>query len=806
LGKLGVIVLGCGLALPLAAADRFAGRSVSSVLLGLQDAKLQFLFSNVLVPDTLPVLNEPRGRDRLGIARELLAPHGLTIRAVTPSLYIVVRSSADERSRSLNGRIVDAESGDALSGARVELSPLGRVAWSDAAGRFRFDDLATGESYELYASLDSYARGAAPLRIEGDAPAADNTIRLHRAALDTVVVEASRYALAADSPTESHRLEAVELTNYPDIADDPIRALRRLPGVAQGTITAASHLRGGETHEVLVLLDGFPLRQLFHLPGYQSPFSVLDEDSIGNIEVFTGGFPARYGNRLAGVFDIATTEPELGRSHSVGVSFFNAHARTSGMSATGDTSWRAAGRVGTLRPVLQSLSVDAGQPSYSDMSLSGTHRMSDQLVLKAHLLWAADEYALDDDDENAEIASRTSYGWLRADYAFSEDLATSWWLGHSRLAIDRAGAVDKPEFAISEVSDHRAANFWDARANLSWQWSDVSRLNTGFEWTRAQADYRYDGEVTFAEPLAELFGREAGFVRHARLEPVQRRIALFATQRWKFQERVTTEIGLRMQDVQLDGERRERTWDPRVSTHWEIQPRTRLRAHWGRFHQADEVHELPVEDGVGASARAARRALDSRNRASIHQRRGDPRRGLSQAPAAPACPIRKPAEPDRGVFRGGAGSHPGGAGCINDAWHRTLPGTRAGQLARLERCLGDPRGGRTRRCRSPAQLGPAARVDERARLALRAVARRRRGIGAQRLADDARRGDGGRCRHARRAQRGSHACIRQPRLPRRVPQAARARQPGARTRSDEHHESAQPMLHGRRSRRDRHRR
>ena len=178
------------------------------------------------------------------------------------------------------------------------------------------------------ATIEDYARGELPLRIEAPGAAAvDSTIRLHRVALDTVVVEASRYALAADSADGAQRLDAVDLANQPDIADDPIRALRRLPGVVQGGVSAASNLRGGETNEVLVLLDGFPLRQVYHLPGYQSPFSLLDEDLIDSIDVFTGGFPARYGNRLAGVFDIATAEAGQAPKNFVGTQLFQCTAR-----------------------------------------------------------------------------------------------------------------------------------------------------------------------------------------------------------------------------------------------------------------------------------------------------------------------------------------------------------------------------------------------------------------------------------------------------------------------------------------------
>lgn len=588
------------------AAPGLKGRAVSDVLKQLQDESLKFLYSNDLVKDSLIVSVDPRTRDRLGIAREVLAEHGLEIRSVNPGLYIVVRLHSDERVWTLTGRVVDATSGGALSGARVELVPLGQLAWSDSSGHFSFDKLAAGEDYRLRATIDNYARGESALSWEGSGPApVDTTIRLDRVALDTVVVEVSRYALAADFPEGAQRLDAADLANQPDIADDPIRALRRLPGVIQGGVSAASNLRGGETNEVLILVDGFPLRQVYHLPAYQSPFSLLDEDLIESIDVFTGGFPTRYGNRLAGVFDIATTDAGQTPKTSMGLSFFNAHARSAGESADGNTDWRAAGRIGTLRPVLDYLSVDGGRPAYSDLSLTSTHRTRHDLVLSGNFLWAGDEYSLADDDERAEIESRTRYSWLRADYAPSDEMTTSLWLGQSSFVIDRVGNVDKPEFAISTVSDHRDAELWDARGNINWQWSERSSLNAGFEWTQGRAGYRYDSSVRFAPALAELFSREESFSRSLSLSPEQRRGAVFVSQRWKLGERWVPEVGLRVQEMRI-GTSHERTWDPRIGVRWEIRPRTKLRAHWGHFHQADEVHELAVADGVTRFARAQR--------------------------------------------------------------------------------------------------------------------------------------------------------------------------------------------------------
>ena len=63
------------------------------------------------------------------------------------------------------------------------------------------------------------------------------------------------------------------------------------------------------------------------------------------------------------------------------------------------------------------------------------------------MLWATDEYAVNDDDERAGIGSRTRYSWLSADTRRRRALSGNLWLGHSRIEIDRVGDVEKPEFA-----------------------------------------------------------------------------------------------------------------------------------------------------------------------------------------------------------------------------------------------------------------------------------------------------------------------------------------------------------------------
>ncbi len=65
----------------------------------LREPDLDFIFSSELVPDTLRVSSEPAPGSRLLIAREILAQHGLTLRAVRPGIFAVVRDPRGMRPR-----------------------------------------------------------------------------------------------------------------------------------------------------------------------------------------------------------------------------------------------------------------------------------------------------------------------------------------------------------------------------------------------------------------------------------------------------------------------------------------------------------------------------------------------------------------------------------------------------------------------------------------------------------------------------------------------------------------------------------
>jgi len=514
----------------------WAGRSVADALRELREPGLDFIFSSELVPDGLRVREEPRDGSRLLVARDLLAQHGLGLQVVRPGIYAVVKDA--------RGQAPPADAGAAAEGATVPAGPT---------------------------------------------------------PLSEVVVSTSRYSLDGARAMGAVRVQGGELAVQPVLGEDAIRALGRLPGIAQNGFSAQSNIRGGEAGEVLTLLDGYPIRQTFHHPAYNNAFGVLDPGLIADAEVYTGGFPVRYGNRMAGVFDLASVDPREDFTRALGVSVFNATARFGDVDERTGLDWIAAGRVGTLRPFLDAFAEEDAKPFNSDLYVRVGWGDPDQVRLTGNFLWTYDELDIGRDalGEKAEFNSRMRYAWLRADHAWNDRLEGSAWLGYSEVNSNRSGTMDKPAIAAGSVRDRRSSRYLDLRARMAWQVADRHWLEGGFELTEEDATYRYDATAAYSAAVADLFSREPTLDRTADLTPSRERIAVFASHRWQVLDALVSELGLRAQRTATQGTTsKEWIYDPRLSLRWQWRPATALRAHWGLFHQTDEVHELKVEDGL----------------------------------------------------------------------------------------------------------------------------------------------------------------------------------------------------------------
>lgn len=83
---------------------------------------------------------------------------------------------------------------------------------------------------------------------------------------------------------------------------DLIRMVQLLPGVQSGNEGSTGfYVRGGGADQNLILLDGITVYNVSHLFGF---LSLFPPEAVKSVELWKGGFPARFGGRLSSVLDI----------------------------------------------------------------------------------------------------------------------------------------------------------------------------------------------------------------------------------------------------------------------------------------------------------------------------------------------------------------------------------------------------------------------------------------------------------------------------------------------------------------------
>ena len=532
-----------------AAGARLAGRPVIDVLLELRDPGLNFIYSSELVPASMRVLAEPRSTNRLRSRARSWRHTGSRCRSCVPGYTPLFRQRACHGVMSFT------------DGARRRNRPAGRErkarAAADQRGRLVGRGRAVPDRSGAGGRLHTARRGG---RISRRLPNRASRLthagtvvelRLQAAAtpLAEVVVSTSRYTLDHSRAIDAIGIDGEMLAAQPVLGEDAIRALGRLPGIAQSGLSAQSSIRGGESGELLTLLDGFPLRQAFHLSGYHSVFGVLDPGLIDDAEIYTGGFPVRYGNRMGGVFDLRTIDASHEPQTALGLSVFNAMARHGGRLESAGMDWLGSARVGTLRPFIEAFARDAGRPTYSDVYARTGYGDPDRLRLSANFLWTRDELSIsrEDQGEEAQIESKNRYLWLRADHDWGNGVEASLWLGISSVSSFRAGSVDNPGIASGAVTDRRSSDYQELRGRIVWQTYPDHWFEGGFELTDESASYHYDAEALYSDAVAALFSRDPLLARTAEVNPDRERVSLFAAHRWQATDALVSELGLRAQ-------------------------------------------------------------------------------------------------------------------------------------------------------------------------------------------------------------------------------------------------------------------
>lgn len=240
------------------------------------------------------------------------------------TLMLVATLTASAQSFTLTGRVVDEEQ-NPIELATVSCLEQGKVAMTNLKGEFSIT-LASADSVVVKFSMIGYNARKRLFRN----PRGKQRIEIvlpSMAALGEIVVTEKRR-----QTTGTERLDIKDMKGLATASGNAVEALiQQQAGVStHNELSSQYNVRGGSFDENSVYINNVEVyRPLLIRSGQQEGLSVINPDMVESIGFSTGGFEAKYGDKMSSALDIAYKQPKkfeanisaslLGASAYVGV-------------------------------------------------------------------------------------------------------------------------------------------------------------------------------------------------------------------------------------------------------------------------------------------------------------------------------------------------------------------------------------------------------------------------------------------------------------------------------------------------------
>lgn len=410
--------------------------------------------------------------------------------------------------------------------------------------------------------------------------------------LEKIVVTPGRFMIY-DGAVPQLSLSKTEIEQFPLIGNDVMRSGHVFPGVIASDYSARFSVRGGEKDGVSVRLDGLELYNPYHLQDFGGAISLIGLGLIKRADLLMGGFPAEYGQKMSGVYDITTKSPNSERvSANFGLDLINATAMVEG-PLTEKGGWLLSARRGYIDLILALIDIDEEyKPQYADIYGKLVYQLTDGDLLTLNGLYGWDKNLIrvDDIDNMLDSQYDNSTVWMKWRHTFGS-------LHWSDVYVF-AGTSSQNRTTGQADFDNRDFRFIGTKAEFTANIFEKHTFRTGVEWRWLFGKYQYDVQE-----------RQAGINVYkpiqADIEESGSDIKLFLQDEWQLHPKVALNVGGRyiVQNYR----------EPNIQS-YEIGPRVALavrphknivfRGAWGLYHQPVDLMTVPVEDDIRTVGRA----------------------------------------------------------------------------------------------------------------------------------------------------------------------------------------------------------
>ncbi len=555
-------------------------------------------------------------------------------------LVLLAASASAQVWGEVAGRVTDAGTGETVVGAAVLVDRDGTSFGTSTGADGRYSFRIPEGRYPVRVSFVGYETVRDTLTVRRGA-----TTRFD-ARLTEAVGELGDVAVDAEAErgVGVSRIDPRTIRDMPLPVADAIRGVKTEMGVTSSNeLSNSFSVRGGSYDENQFFIDGFEVyRPLRISQGEQEGLGLVNGDLASRLTLFAGGFPVRYGGKLASVLDASYAAPSGPISGTVYTSTLDAGAAVGG-SLGPRAGLAVAARSARPQRFFAGQELEGSyDPNFRDLQAVVDWRPAPGQALRGIGLYARHRFRLAPQQQETTFGiypnlirtvARDFEGLEEDGYdiAFGGLMLTSQ-LGGSARAEHRVSVFDIDEFEGFDVSSR--STLFRRQQRPEGSQTDFDRIAEGQVLQRDRADNAIRQTVVTAQGryLARLgaHGVEAGWQARGlrfrdRIDEEStasgsdtagqqatvelRRLtadttfssfqgALWAEDAWT-SGALTATAGLRADYFAYSGEL---TVSPRLSLSWAAGPQTTWAASAGLYHQVPTYRELRGDPQPGASA------------------------------------------------------------------------------------------------------------------------------------------------------------------------------------------------------------
>ncbi|MEI6425710.1 MAG: TonB-dependent receptor, partial [Lentisphaerota bacterium] len=424
--------------------------------------------------------------------------------------------------------------------------------------------------------------------------------------MDSLVVTDDYFQRPIDNPVSFKTLEQQEIRRSPGSAEDIFRVMQSLPGVSTaGGKSAQLIVRGGSPDENLTLLDNIEIYNPIHFARSGESMgiiSVINPSLLKKVDFLTGGFPAKYGDKLSSVFDMSLIDG----NKEVFNTDVNVNFGGFGIMVDGPVSEKSSMIFSARRgffDLLTSLMKKPAAPRYYDATGKYTYHLDDFNKLSIVGFYYLDQIDKEGITEQNSFMSKYPY-MTRDDYGSA--LGINWqslfsskayalttlsyssngWKTHNGTIDNRdikGDDIREDEYILKSEINYIAAPWIEFKTGGYVKFIDSKHIIWSPEDTTKSGKLIPASSISYHPEISQKY---SGFVQTTVL-PVSK---------------VTFNAGLRIDHFTYTDETK---LSPRLSLKYDLFENTSLNAAYGTFYQTPAAYQIAI-DPLNRSLKSAK--------------------------------------------------------------------------------------------------------------------------------------------------------------------------------------------------------